>query len=459
MIPTSIYETDFEKLRKIGQSHLLENQIELDSSQKQKLFHQIQSLNTDFFFHLKKILLESKTPKIFEPLCDFSFDDADPVHRLTGTRLLEGKKVACVVLAGGQGSRLKYNAPKGFFPVSPVKKKTLFQLIAEKTKSASKLVQQDLPLAFMISPLNADKTLSYFKSNKYFGLNPAQVDFFQQPLWPLFDPNGNLFLEECDKIAFGPNGNGCLARSLFQSPIWEKWNAMGIEMVSIIPIDNPLALPFDVGLFGFHKTHNNDVTIKASLRESPDENVGILARESSTGKTIVVEYSEISDEQRFSVNQDGTLTYPLANIGLYCLSMDFIKKVHNVTLPIYKNKKMAKTWNPSLKKGRYLHADAWKFEEFIFDLFAFAKSCGTLVYPRDECFAPLKNSKGSNSLMTVHEALSQRERRIFKNLTGVELAPNANVELDSDFYYPSQNNSSRQWQKKTFFEGSFIEAL
>ncbi|MEG1542526.1 MAG: UTP--glucose-1-phosphate uridylyltransferase [Victivallaceae bacterium] len=460
MPPASSREYITEKIRQINQLHVFDNWDDLTLLQKERVFRQIERLDSKFFLYLRRLLTQGKSVRNFEPPSDFVLVGSDGDYCSLGNRLLQEKKVACIVLAGGQGSRLKYDAPKGFFPVSPVKKKSLFQLIAEKTKSASKWANQDLPLAFMVSPLNADKIVSYFRDNDYFGLNPSQVDFFCQPLWPLLDGSGNLFFEECDKIAFGPNGNGCVAKNLFQSPIYGKWREMGVEMASIIPIDNPLGLPFDADLFGFHNKHRNDVTIKASFRQTPKENVGILARQPETGKTIVIEYFEISDEQRFSLNSEETLTYPIANIGLYCLSMDFIKKVHHVQLPIYKNKKSAKIWNRNCDdKNQSKIIDSWKFEEFVFDLFTFADKCGTLVYPRAECFAPLKNLEGNDSLITVHQALSQRERQLFQDLTGVELSPNATFELDADFYYPSALNSVHQWRKKAFFEESFIEAL
>lgn len=442
-----------EKLRSINQEHVLDFWSLLSQKQKKHLHQQITSLNVELF-HKQQQLITSPKPSLkhFHPLTSFASSGEDPERTAIGTQLLKEKKVACVVLAGGQGSRLKCDGPKGLFPVSPIKKKPLFQLVTEKVFAASKLADQPLPLAFMTSPLNNRQTRSYFESNDYFHLGHDQVDFFCQPLWPLLSLSGDLFLEDIDSIALGPNGNGCLATLLYTSGLWEKWRRAGIEMVSVIPIDNPLALPFDVELCGFHAMSKNDVTIKAALRQTAIEDVGVLVQSHDSGKTSVIEYSEIPQSERFATNLDGTLKYCLANIGLYCLSMDFIAHAAFRELPLYRAHKHAKQMGVASSEK-----NAWKFEEFIFDLFCYSEQCQTLVYPRQECFAPLKNLEGNHSLTTVREALSARERQIFHKVTGKKLSPNTTFELEADFYYPS-TSTLLQWENKAFFDESFFEA-
>ncbi|WP_100934271.1 UTP--glucose-1-phosphate uridylyltransferase [Candidatus Chlamydia corallus] len=443
-----------DKLKAINQEHLLDIWPSLSLKQQQRLFHQLASVDIDFF-HKQQQLISSPTAilKDFHPITSFASSGEDPERAHTGTSLLKEKKVACVVLAGGQGSRLKCDGPKGLFPVSPIKKKPLFQLVAEKVCAASKLAGQPLPLAFMTSPLNNRQTRSYFESNDYFHLDPNQVDFFCQPLWPLLTLSGDLFLEDMDTLALGPNGNGCIATLLYTSGVWEKWKNAGIEMISVIPIDNPLALPFDVELCGFHAMSNNEVSIKAALRQTAVEDVGILVKSHNSGKTSVIEYSEIPQNERFALNEDGKLKYCLANIGLYCLSMDFIRHAAYQQLPLYKVHKHAK----QLGLTSLSEKNAWKFEEFIFDLFCYSERCQTLVYPRQECFAPLKNLEGNHSPDTVRQALSDRERQLFHKVTGKKLSPNTTFELEADFYYPS-TSTSLHWENKAFFEEPFFEA-
>nr|WP_213318025.1 UTP--glucose-1-phosphate uridylyltransferase [Chlamydiifrater volucris] len=441
----------YRKLENISQNHLLE---QINKSEDLTLFHhQLESLDIAFFRQQRELLSQTPSLTKFSPLETFSFSGKNPNLQKIGNDLLRKKRVGCVVLAGGQGSRLKCNGPKGLFPISAVKNKTLFQMIAEKVLAASHLSQQRLPLAFMTSPLNNAQTLSYFDSHEYFGLSPHQVSFFQQKLWPLLDLEGNLFLETSNSMAFGPNGNGCFARMMLESGLWDQWKNEGIEMVSVIPIDNPLALPFDPELFGYHFSEKNDVTIKTVLRNHPTEDIGVLATDIATNRTTVIEYSEIPNQERFAKDREGRLKYPLGNIGLYCLSMDFIKTVSSLPLPIHRACKHTKKFS----QGRTIDGQAWKFEEFIFDLFHYGNRCSTLVYPRDVCFAPLKNLEGNHSPETVRQALNTRERQLYRDATGKEVTPNTTFELEASFYYASQSGFT-QWQSKAFFKESFIEA-
>ncbi|WP_213358293.1 UTP--glucose-1-phosphate uridylyltransferase [Chlamydiifrater phoenicopteri] len=441
----------YKKLEDISQNHLLD---QINKSEDLTLFHhQLENLDISFLHQQLETLSQPPSLIAFSPPQTFDLSGKDPNLQRIGNGLLKEKRVGCVVLAGGQGSRLKCKGPKGLFPISAVKNKTLFQMIAEKVLAASHLSKQKLPLAFMTSPINNEQTRAYFDSHEYFGLSPHQVSFFQQPLWPLLDLDGKLFLDDCNSIALGPNGNGCFAKMMLSSGLWDQWKAEGIEMVSVIPIDNPLALPFDPELFGYHFLENNDVTIKTVLRNHPTEDIGVLAIDSATNKTTVIEYSEIPDQERFAQNSEGRLKYPLGNIGLYCLSMDFIKTASEAPLPIHKACKYTKKFSG----GQISDEQAWKFEEFIFDLFRYGNRCSTLVYPRDVCFAPLKNLKGNHSPETVRQALNTRERQLYRDATGKDVTPNTTFELEASFYYAS-HSSFAQRQNKAFFKESFIEA-
>ena len=441
-----------DKLIPIRQEHLLDHWHSLSPQQKHSLGSQISQIHVPFFLRQQTLLQTSRSPhQTCTPLSPQYYSGDTPAYTQLGFQLCQKGKVGCIVLAGGQGSRLKFDGPKGLYPVSSVKKKPLYQLVAEKVVAASKQVGHPLPIAFMTSPLNHKQTLSYFAANRYFNLDPSQVDFFCQPLWPLLSLSGDLFLESVDRIAFGPTGNGCLASLLQTSGIWDKWHQAGIEMVSVIPIDNPLALPFDRELFGFHTAERNDVTIKTTLRQNAKEDVGVLI-ELAEHKISVVEYSEIPDQERFARTSTGDLTYKLANIGLYCLSLDFLAQVADKPLPIYKVNKYAKQLHPSPAEK-----NAWKFEEFIFDLFHYSRRSQAIVYPRHECFAPLKNYAGNYSPATVREALRKREQALFTAVTERELSPNTIFELEADFYYPS-SHTSLEWENKIFFQEPIIEA-
>ncbi|MFZ0564916.1 MAG: UTP--glucose-1-phosphate uridylyltransferase, partial [Chlamydiales bacterium] len=328
-------------------------------------------------------------------------------------------RCACLLLAGGQASRLGCTGPKGCYPVSFVKKKSLFQLVAEKIKAASEQAGYPLQLAIMTSPLNHLETEAFFVQNAFFRLSPHQVSFFYQRMWPFLDFQGNLFLETPDRLGCGPNGNGEVFSRLCESGIWQKWEKMGVQMVNVLPIDNPLAAPFDQELFGFHARHQCEVTIKAAMRQESQEEVGVIG--SQRNKPIVTEYSEMTES---SLKKS-----LIANLGLYCFSMSFIDKVKNLSLPIHRAKKNVNRMGETVK--------AWKFEKFIFDVLPASDHSEVWLYPKERCFAPLKNFQGPNNIDAVQAALLSLDRHVYLNISGVEPPPDQAFELAAEFYYPT----------------------
>lgn len=412
-----------QKLQRINQIHLLRTYDSLSPASKEKLALQISAIDEAFFLREQQALHQTPKNSGYEPIESYEQNGSTESMRIGQERIREGK-CACVVVAGGQGTRLRFSGPKGCFPISQVMKKSLFQLLAENILSLQKRFNTKLELAILTSPLNDEATQSFFREHKFFGLNADQVHFFSQEMWPLLDLSGNLFLETPDQLALGPNGNGGALRYLASCGILEKWKAKGIEDVFFLPIDNPLADPFDAEFAGFHHAHQNEVSIKAIKRAHVEERVGMLVQKK--GAIQVVEYSECPQElkdERFS----------LANISLFCFSIPFIEKVCHLYLPLHAAKKAA----TSLEAHKE-NLNAWKFEEFIFDLLPFAKRARIIVYPRQQCFAPLKNFKGEGSIDTVWAALLAADREAYFQVTGVHPPSAAVFELSKDFHYPTE---------------------
>ncbi len=282
-----------------------------------------------------------------EPWGEYTLAGSAEDQRL-GETLLAEEKMGCIVLAGGQGTRLGAGRPKGTLPVFDGK--SLFQLLAERAGNR--------PLAIMTSPANHEETLQFFEQHDHFGLE--DLTFFQQRELPLLDRQGNPFLKK-GKLAMGPNGNGEVMRQFCQSGLWDKWKGRGVEYLSIVPIDNPLADPFDSELLGFAHRKKAELVIKSIFAAESHHPVGILGR--LEGRLCVVEYSELKGEPPKGA---------LANLSLYCVSMAHAKQVSQKELPLH-----------MVDRG------AWKFETFIFDLWDYAE---VLVYPKRGCFAPIKTA-------------------------------------------------------------------
>jgi UDP-N-acetylglucosamine/UDP-N-acetylgalactosamine diphosphorylase len=263
------------------------------------------------------------------------------------------EKMACLILAGGQGTRFGSKLPKGITPFGYNPTTTLFQIILSKIQAKGK----HLPVAIMTSPFTHDATRNYLEQHDWFGLD---IELFQQDVFPMCDEEGNMMMTNA------PDGNGKVFSLLVQRGIWEKWRDCGIKFVQVIPIDNPLANPFDEELISIHEEKKVELVLRAIERNDPKESLGIVGVQK--GRLSIQEYSE----------WDGRKGYTLGNTGLFSCSMPFIQRVADLSLP----------WHLARKKhdGKWV----WKFEKFIFDLFPYADTYRILLSDRNKCFAPIK---------------------------------------------------------------------
>ncbi|MBA3957298.1 MAG: UTP--glucose-1-phosphate uridylyltransferase [Parachlamydiaceae bacterium] len=421
------------KLSLIGQEHLLRFWDDLNADQQEQLQQQVLQLNSETLLQQQALLKANhKVPQTdLQPFLDYSKKGNKDDYEL-GRKLIAEGKVGCLLIAGGQGTRLRFKGPKGMFPITPVTLKSLFQFFVEKVKAASDIFGQPLQLAIMTSPLNDDETRRFFASHHFFGLHKDQVSFFTQSTLPLLDKEGNLFLEEKDKIAVGPDGNGYSLKCFYESSIWSKWHQKGITCVNYVLIDNPLADPFDVELVGSHMRRSVDVTLKCTERRDAQEKVGVVVKENNAVR--VVEYSEMPDTERNALTDNGSLKHLCANLSLFCFNMSFIKSLTTQKMPLHLAFK-AVPYVDSLGNLQHPTAPmAWKFETFIFDVLKSANSIHAILYPREECFAPLKNASGPNSIEQVQQSLQQQAKLLFKSKTGSQ-APNGPFELPPHLFY------------------------
>lgn len=439
-------------LSAIGDQHLIKHWNGLTAHQKHHLFAQLQQINIPTL-HLQQQLIHAPqiTNRHINPFTTYS-TAGNPEDKQSGLEIIAKGQVGCLIIAGGQGSRLHIEGPKGKCKVTKIRKKSLFQLFAEKILAAGKQANHVLPVAIMTSPQNHEETMAFFQENAFFGLDQNQLSFFQQETLPLLDQQGHLLLETKDSLSVGPDGNGGALDRFVKCGLWNDWHAKGIRYLNFILIDNALADPFDAELIGYQKRLNSEVVIKCIKRQDL-ENVGLIVQEN--GKTAVIEYSELSNEERSALNPDNSFRHPLANLSLFSFSMEFIKQVVSTAQPIlHKAFKAVKFLD---KEGKTIKAEqpmAWKFEKFIFDILPFASKVDALVYPRTSCFAPLKNFSGKDSFETVADALEKRDQQIFSAITGLpcQITP---FEISQEFHYPTPA-LLQKWKGKTINETGYI---
>lgn len=427
----------------------------LSLSEQILLSTQIETIDPETLAIQRSLISNTPAPlsQSFEPFDQFSYSGQIADKQVGNKQINEGK-TGCIVLAGGQGTRLDFEGPKGLFPITICRHKSLFQLLAEKVKAASQRAGQPLPLAIMTSNRNNKETRDFFTAHAYFGLREDQVSFFIQTELPFLDAKGQLFMETLTHLAAGPDGNGRCLKNFVDAGLYNKWKQQGIRYATLVLIDNPLADPFDAELIGFHVKQGADVTLKCTEKLEPSEKVGVVVKQEAYCK--VIEYSEMSKEQTEARAEDGKLKYRCANLSLFCFSMDFIKQAAQESdkLPLHKAWKAVNYLEEGQTK-KALAPNAWKFETFIFDVLAFTKNVSVLLYPRAQCFAPLKNKTGADSPETVKKALQEQDRSIIERLTGQKSPPEP-FELDPAFYYPTSELLAH-WHAKRVSTAGYIE--
>lgn len=386
------------------QQSLLEDAERID-------LHQIAGL----FGSYRASLQQGHEQKVFEAAEVLALPSTDVFAaergRLTGLGedMLRQGRVAIFLVAGGQGTRLGYNGPKGCFPVSPVKQKSLFQLYAESIMALRRRYGAALPWYIMTSQENNTATCAFFKEHRFFGLNEDTVQFIIQKENPSLDLDGRLIVSPDKKIFKNPNGHGGSLYALKDSGALAQMAALGIDEIFYFQVDNPLAKIADPLFIGAHVENRAQMSTKVVRKVDPGEKVGIIGR--VNGRLGCIEYSELSPAEIGERLPDGRLRFSSANMAIHMLSRGFVEKLTsdpNFRLPFHIAVKDIESLAGDLTTVKKIKGI--KFEMFIFDALAFAERSVTLEVPREEEFSPVKNSEGADSPATAKAALIKQHR-------------------------------------------------
>ncbi len=315
-----------------------------------------------------------------------------------GEDLVRAGKTAAFTVAGGQGTRLGYNGPKGTLPVSPIKNKPLFQLFAEQIRGIAQKYEVTIPWYIMCSPLNLEATTSHFEKNNYYGLGKENLKFFAQGVMPATDFEGNLLLASLESLALSPNGHGGSLKALIDSGSVSDMAQRGIEHVSYFQVDNPLVSTINPLFIGLHDLQASDMSSRSLTKTGPFEKLGNFV---STGDRItIIEYSDLPEEKALEEEQDGRIKYRAGSPAIHVLRRDFIEQFASgeIKLPYHRAEKKVAFLDDA---GNWINPDdpnAIKFETFVFDALPLAKNPLILEADRLEEFSPVKNRTGVDSL-------------------------------------------------------------
>jgi len=410
------YENVEKLLRKHQQSHLLAFWDQLDTSQRDDLLAQIQQLDfAKIDFWVANFVRKSASAAVsldFAPALSYSPRPTDPQQQRKyaeavklGKELISAGKVGAFVVAGGQGTRLGFDGPKGDFPISPVKNKTLFQLFAESIAAVSKKYQAVCPWYIMTSPLNHAETIEIFRSNDDYGLDHRNIFIFQQGTLPNFSSDGKILLADKANIACSPDGHGGSLKALYRSGALADMKRRGIELLSYWQVDNPLINIFDPLFVGLHVLDQAEMSSKALIKTGPKEKVGNFCL--VDGKVTVIEYSDLPDELAEKQNPDGSLVFQLGSIAIHIISREFVERLNadDFSLPLHRAVKEIAHID---EHGNPVKSDGVKLESFVFDALPLASNSIILQTVRSEEFAPTKNATGVDSVETTKQMLVDR---------------------------------------------------
>ncbi|MBW8017460.1 MAG: UDPGP type 1 family protein [Planctomycetes bacterium] len=407
-----------EKLAAIGQEHILAFYDGLNDESKADLLDQISRLDLertpDWVDNYVKNAHSMEIPPEIDPAtsypcapCEGSQSEYAKAREI-GEKLLSEGKVGAFVVAGGQGTRLGFDGPKGDFPVSPIKGKTLFRIFGETILAASIKYGAPLPWYVMTSPLNNAATVESFEKNAYFGLKKEDVFIFQQGTLPNFDFDGNILLSAKDTIAKSPDGHGGSLKALFDSGAIADMQNRGVEYISYFQVDNPLINIFSPLFIGFHAVSGSEMSSRALIKSHPKEKIGNFCI--VEGKMTVIEYSDLPDEYAEKCNADGSLIFELGSIAIHLISRSFVEDLNRdgFALPIHR----------AVKKIPYIDAtgaivdpdepNGVKLETFVFDALPLAERSVILQTLRQEEFAPVKNAEGDDSPAVTRDMMIER---------------------------------------------------
>ena len=413
------YKNAKQLLEEHNQSQLLDFWFELDEKQCQKLLSQIEKLNFEEIDDWIEKYVKNPSPlKVPTNLAPAPFYPTVPANaqqqdkydkaKTTGRQLISSGKVAAFIVAGGQGTRLGIDDPKGNFPISPIKNKTLFSIFAETIVAAQKKYNCCLPWYVMTSPMNHARTVEIFELNDYFGLDKNNVFIFVQGTMPNFDFDGRILLSDKDEIASSPDGHGGSLKALYKSGAVADMRKRGIEIISYFQVDNPLINIFDPLFIGLHSLAGAQMSSKALTKAETKEKVGNFCL--ADGRITVIEYSDLPDELAEKKNPDGTAVFSLGSVAIHIINVDFIEQLNSkgFVLPIHRAVKKIPHLDENGESVTPKEANGIKLETFVFDALPLAEKSIILETQRSEEFAPTKNAEGTDSPAVTRRMMIDR---------------------------------------------------
>lgn len=439
----------FDRLAPAGQRQLLAEAAEIDLAEIDRLTRTLLARDA-----VAGVDLGGLAPAPYERRPEHGGDAVAWGHaKAAGEAALRAGRVAAFTVAGGQGTRLGYDGPKGTFRVTPVKQKSLFQVFAEKIHAAGVRYGRPVHWFIMTSHANHAATEAFFAEHQCFGLDRARVHFFRQGRMPAVSFDGKILLETTSSLALAPDGHGGSLRALERSGALDLMKSEGVDTLSYFQVDNPLVRSIDPAFIGWHVRRGSEMTSKMVPKAYAEEKVGHFCTQ--RGRTVVVEYSDLPMAMQRETDAGGPLRYLAGSIAIHVLDREFVRRVaaggEGVSLPFHRADKKIPTVDAAGNDVKPAAANGVKFELFVFDALPFAKNPVIIETLRADDFSPVKNARGVDSPQTCRDDQLRQFGRWLK-ANGASLPTDATglprlaLEVSPRFGY-DEDSFAEAWKK------------
>lgn len=392
-----------QKLSKYNQEHLLRFYDELDKEQQQELLSSI--ARTDFDVLVQAQNLPKKPERgVITPIKSMELpqiEARESEYREVGIKSLQRGEVAALLLAGGMGTRLGSDEPKGVYDIGLTRHVYIFQRLIENLMEVVDEAGCYIPLYIMTSEKNHDRTVEFLKEHEFFGYREDYVSFFKQEMAPATDYDGKVFLEEKWRMSTSPNGNGGWYISMHRAGLVKDAIDKGIKWINIFTVDNVLQRICDPVFIGAVEQGGYVSGSKVVKKVARDEKVGAICLED--GRPSIVEYYDMTDELMDAKDDRGEPAYNFGVILNYLFSIEELERIRECKLPLHIVNKKIQHIDDKGQKVEVEAPNGYKYEKLVLDMIHEMKNTLPFEVKRDRDFAPIKNRIGVDSVESARE--------------------------------------------------------
>ena len=400
------YEVAYQKVKEFGQEHILKYYEELTETEQAALLAQIEKTDLSVLTQIESAQAGAAERGKIQPIYVMKVDEIkekEARFKELGVEALRAGKVGAVLLAGGMGTRLGSDDPKGMYDIGLTKTLYIFECLVNNMMAVVNEVGAWFPLYIMTSERNNESTVRFLEEKNFFGYNKDYVYFFTQEMAPASDYNGKAYMEEKCRIATSPNGNGGWFSSMERCGILDKVHESGVEYLNVFGVDNVLQKIYDPYFVGAVIDEKVSVGAKVISKNAPDERIGVMCLED--GRPSIIEYYELTDELMNAKDEQGKPAYEFGVILNYLFEVKALEEIAAKKLPLHTVEKKINYLDENGNLVKPEEPNGYKYENLILDMIQMLDTCLPYEVVREKEFAPIKNKTGIDSVESARELL------------------------------------------------------